>query len=680
MSARRLYHPYRRSERLPSLPVPPATSPPIQQLHQEAAKQLEFYNAAGVLVTWDHSESDWQIFTRPTCKIGNSSNELPVGAASFPAVPNMLYPLCPHLDAYGHPYAQMALHLNKQYRGSRNDFFQARDHRCEFVVIVPKIRASIYSTEATYHQRAGDNNLDEEEVHATLLRFSPSPEPTSNPRISVPTASAPTRPRPQPLATKGRPAHHSFFSTSVANSRAFSDISVIDECWAGILSGEFETDPSSHPAFPKPGKPTHPVLRQYDEHFNPHCLRRTYQHLQFMDTGIGLAIRALNSTLGVTSDVVQTLIDNSIKCPGCSCQYSLDGFDNHIRDGRCGNRPELIPVAKSSVELRPSPADLESRQLPPGKCLGTTAEFLDSPIGAALLEWNSRLGIPTDVWAVASTAIQECETCSFVRSFPAHAAHLHPETGPKSLEAAFSHTRLYNSSEMKDFIGPAFVAKSNVAPSPALSYLKATTVMSTAGTSRHGALTSLYWTSTSVQEYPSPITSSAPYNTALFSSFLLEATKVFKPFGPQTLAGYVGDYDAEIVQHGQFHQPLFKTQLWGRIGPRHLFIEPKSSNHAGVQTDPTDAIGLHIGRFYWPKHFVHAAPNNVHVDPTGLNIGVPGLYMTPNEIRVLLDLFSGNPVNNTGVLQLLKRCHRCRKIYLPRSLPAHLAVCNSDTS
>ncbi|KAF7333906.1 hypothetical protein MSAN_02403400 [Mycena sanguinolenta] len=56
MSSRRYhYHPYRRSERLPSLPSPPATSPSTKQLHQEAVTQLDFYNSAGVMVSWDHS-------------------------------------------------------------------------------------------------------------------------------------------------------------------------------------------------------------------------------------------------------------------------------------------------------------------------------------------------------------------------------------------------------------------------------------------------------------------------------------------------------------------------------------------------------------------------------------------------------------------------------------------------
>ncbi|KAJ7803948.1 hypothetical protein B0H14DRAFT_2612893 [Mycena olivaceomarginata] len=79
--------------------------------------------------------------------------------------------------------------------------------------------------------------------------------------------------------------------------------------------------------------------------------------------------------------------------------------------------------------LGSSEAIVSANKLPPGKQLGTEAEFLESPIGAALLEWNSPLGVPLDVWAMASTATTECETCKLCCTFPAHAAHLHPTTG-----------------------------------------------------------------------------------------------------------------------------------------------------------------------------------------------------------------------------------------------------------
>ena len=49
--------------------------------------------------------------------------------------------------------------------------------------------------------------------------------------------------------------------------------------------------------------------------------------------------------------------------------------------------------------------------------------FLQNPLGAALLAWNSKLGVPRDVWAIISTSAVECEKCSLVRPYSEHQAH-----------------------------------------------------------------------------------------------------------------------------------------------------------------------------------------------------------------------------------------------------------------
>jgi hypothetical protein len=51
-------------------------------------------------------------------------------------------------------------------------------------------------------------------------------------------------------------------------------------------------------------------------------------------------------------------------------------------------------------------------------------EYLDTPVGIAFLEFNSRIGIPVDVWVTITTAYICCVTCQLVRTFPAHRAHL----------------------------------------------------------------------------------------------------------------------------------------------------------------------------------------------------------------------------------------------------------------
>jgi hypothetical protein len=47
----------------------------------------------------------------------------------------------------------------------------------------------------------------------------------------------------------------------------------------------------------------------------------------------------------------------------------------------------------------------------------------------AYLEWNSRFGVPLDVWVLISTGVIHCPVCDLVRTHPGHAAHLDIRSG-----------------------------------------------------------------------------------------------------------------------------------------------------------------------------------------------------------------------------------------------------------
>lgn len=51
-------------------------------------------------------------------------------------------------------------------------------------------------------------------------------------------------------------------------------------------------------------------------------------------------------------------------------------------------------------------------------------KFLESPIAVASIEWNSKIGVPADVWALISTAHITCSTCGLIRSHKSHNDHL----------------------------------------------------------------------------------------------------------------------------------------------------------------------------------------------------------------------------------------------------------------
>lgn len=51
----------------------------------------------------------------------------------------------------------------------------------------------------------------------------------------------------------------------------------------------------------------------------------------------------------------------------------------------------------------------------------------ETPFFLGLLQWNSRLGVPMDVWYLISTSVMVCDSCDLARSFPAHESHLRPD-------------------------------------------------------------------------------------------------------------------------------------------------------------------------------------------------------------------------------------------------------------
>jgi hypothetical protein len=70
---------------------------------------------------------------------------------------------------------------------------------------------------------------------------------------------------------------------------------------------------------------------------------------------------------------------------------------------------DAVPSLDSKIQLR----SFHDNKRPEFR-----GETLDSPVGVALLEWNSRLGVPTDVWIAASTAVVHCTSCDLTRVFP----------------------------------------------------------------------------------------------------------------------------------------------------------------------------------------------------------------------------------------------------------------------
>lgn len=55
-------------------------------------------------------------------------------------------------------------------------------------------------------------------------------------------------------------------------------------------------------------------------------------------------------------------------------------------------------------------------------------EELYVPLGHALLAFNSRFGVPKDIWTAIQSAVITCESCCYARTIHAHERHLDPTT------------------------------------------------------------------------------------------------------------------------------------------------------------------------------------------------------------------------------------------------------------
>lgn len=163
-----------------------------------------------------------------------------------------------------------------------------------------------------------------------------------------------------------------------------------------------------------------------------------YCHSQYFDTEIGRVIRALNGRSGIPESIFTKFRSLTHKCTGCLCEFSPDGYTSHLgclesKDSipHCMNMPGC-PMSKIhssffdskltviNIVTEPSPAGAIElgTQIVPEEC-----DSLHTPIGRSFLAWNSRIGIPQDVWALVSTAIIRCSSCSLIRTFEGHSKH-----------------------------------------------------------------------------------------------------------------------------------------------------------------------------------------------------------------------------------------------------------------
>ncbi|PPQ84980.1 hypothetical protein CVT25_010533, partial [Psilocybe cyanescens] len=248
---------------------------------------------------------------------------------------------------------------------------------------------------------------------------SPNFNPRMLPSLSFGTVS---QPLPRPLVqSKHLASTRSFFTESVAIARSQSNTSLMTDLFYNNKAGIYQETPSSHPAW-RMANPPH-VLQPYSEAMYPGCSNRSFQNVDYLMTAMGQAIRELNSSLGIPRLTFDTIVEAAVKCDVCMCMFSSEGYNHHIVNRNCGNSHIALPVTPCEVDVDVIRA-LRLRTFSEPAIASTAKEFLETPVGIAYLEFNSKIGVPMDVWAMITTAYVACRTCHLTRTFPGHQAHL----------------------------------------------------------------------------------------------------------------------------------------------------------------------------------------------------------------------------------------------------------------
>ncbi|THU87465.1 hypothetical protein K435DRAFT_867265 [Dendrothele bispora CBS 962.96] len=206
------------------------------------------------------------------------------------------------------------------------------------------------------------------------------------------------------------------FDEYLARARTEADESLISLILDAQEDGIFDVFSQLHPAYDHPGRPL-PVLATY----NPNGISqdRINSHKFYKSSGIGRALGALCSDTGLSSALLDKLVNISHQCPGCECHYSPNGFFGHLDHGRCMNTPSYLLVKEITVLM---PCQLVAVSCDKMREL-THSPPIDSAITRAFWEWNSCLGIPADVWTVITTSVSQCPICNMMRIFPAAKLH-----------------------------------------------------------------------------------------------------------------------------------------------------------------------------------------------------------------------------------------------------------------
>ncbi|KAJ3839116.1 hypothetical protein F5878DRAFT_660566 [Lentinula raphanica] len=388
----------------------------LNNLHRE----MKFFIHNGQLVTFSREIEDWCPWNSPIRALVSGAMTT-VAPPSYEAIPGYKPPVCPHIM---NPFlsledCEMKVKIYKAH-GTTRYVFLAPHPGCQFRMNIPYYGHQKLDME--YDQDSGEDGDEIDLLRSAYLSLSqssrsslreveeslmpgsqlssasqsPSLASSSNSAFSfLPqgTSTPSRRPRPRPI--EGQRKLESFYPAESAERRAAYDqdlVAELDLAYSqGIFRGKFSHFSSNLPLA---------ILDPYNPSNNDGGI--TFNHLQYFDTSVGQIIRGVNTSLGARPSSFKYLVSLSRTCPVCLCEYSPDGFVAHNNNGegspRCMNTPGC-PLVSDTRSPDVDPERLVQRTFLDGQHPAFNDQS-DSALGRPWLEWNSKLGIPADVWKV----------------------------------------------------------------------------------------------------------------------------------------------------------------------------------------------------------------------------------------------------------------------------------------
>ncbi|KAJ7933392.1 hypothetical protein B0H13DRAFT_2507039 [Mycena leptocephala] len=404
-------------------------SPAVLQLCRDeiaAAKQ------DSKILTWSPTAdglTGLSVWYRPVSTSKRGSMRL-LAASRFNFTPGIDLPRCPHA---ANPFRTIEETTQTCKRVSNRWVFRALSHECEFTTEIPPITSSqVLLTEGelkdyldTQDYIDGDaqdtededfdmnadagtsdghpptRGLSEEQVASYL---SSSSRTSSLSSVGASSSSVPLH---SPACSSGsrsaRPSHgpsaRPYFSAMVAAKRNSPNYELIATMLENEVNDFYKRHPEEHPAYMAMDRPPAILLPYHPDASK----RRLADNMQNMTLSHGRVVCDLMSTVGIT--------------------YSApDAPVGTLSKGIINTEHLALPVPSRHPPLEDIPF-LEFRTYPSGISVPTRVDFLDTTVGRAFVDWNSRIGIPQDVWTMITTAYVHCARCDLLRCFDGDHAH-----------------------------------------------------------------------------------------------------------------------------------------------------------------------------------------------------------------------------------------------------------------